>query len=77
MKAPWLVIGLAAGIFACLASSAAAHEFSSSPEKRGFQGSGGAQTITLGKSTVNCESATISGHTVPELLSMEVGYEGC
>jgi hypothetical protein len=77
MKAPWLVIGLTAGIFACLASSAVAHEFISSPEKRGFVGKGGAQTITLGKSTVNCESATITGHAVPELLSLEVGYEGC
>ena len=77
MKAISLAIALAAVLLAFAASPALAHEFTSSPEKSGFLGKGGTQTITLGGHTITCKAAKITGHATHELLSMGVSYEAC
>jgi hypothetical protein len=77
IKSLWLGVGLTACALACMASTAVAHEFTSSPKESGFMGKGGTQTITLGGNAVSCKSAGITGHATPELLSMGVKYETC
>lgn len=77
MKSASLVIALAGILLVCMAGVASAHEFVNKPEKSGFIGKGGAQTITLGSTTVSCKAATIDGHATSTQLYIEIDYETC